>query len=205
MSLPDTDPDAPKAASWEQVVNAIGPKVRQMRQQLGLSLQQLAGRSGVSAAAIHKVERGDMVPTITTLLKLCAALDRPIGYFVDDAVRGEPVAVRLDAADRPGPPAEWAPANQGVAAESFAVPDERLPGGGVFAVVEPGGHGASPGSSDAGEELVLVQQGTLAVDVAGEQYLLRPGDSLHYPTNRPRSWRNPGDQPAHALWWYLHG
>src|SRR5687768_4744580 len=61
------DPTAPAAgAPWEPIVGAIGPKVRDLRQGLGLSLQQLAQRSGVSAAAIHKVERGDMVPTITT-------------------------------------------------------------------------------------------------------------------------------------------
>jgi transcriptional regulator with XRE-family HTH domain len=62
---------------WEPVVSAIGPKVREARQALGLSLQQLAARAEVSAAAIHKVERGDMVPTITTLLELAAAPGPP--------------------------------------------------------------------------------------------------------------------------------
>ncbi len=79
-------PPADGVASWEPIVGAIGPKVRDLRQQHGLSLQQLAQRSGVSAAAIHKVERGDMVPTITTLLKLSAALGTPIGHFVEEGL-----------------------------------------------------------------------------------------------------------------------
>jgi transcriptional regulator with XRE-family HTH domain len=70
--------DAAARGSWEPIVGAIGPKLREARQQLGLSLQQLAARAEVSAAAIHKVERGDMVPTITTLLKLAGAVGRPI-------------------------------------------------------------------------------------------------------------------------------
>ena len=45
---------------------------------MGLSLQQLGERSDVSAAAIHKIEQGGMVPTITTLLKLASALGRPV-------------------------------------------------------------------------------------------------------------------------------
>ncbi len=38
------------------VVNSIGPKIRHLRKQWSLSLQQLADRSDVSTAAIHKVE-----------------------------------------------------------------------------------------------------------------------------------------------------
>ena len=71
-------------AELAEVVNSIGPKVRALRDMRGLSLQQLSDRSDVSPAAIHKVEQGNMVPTITTLLKLAAALDRPVSYFVDE-------------------------------------------------------------------------------------------------------------------------
>ncbi|MGH9003030.1 MAG: helix-turn-helix domain-containing protein, partial [Acidimicrobiia bacterium] len=54
--------------SLNEIVTSIGPKLRELRLQRGLSLQQLADRADVSAAAIHKIERSGMVPTITTLL-----------------------------------------------------------------------------------------------------------------------------------------
>ena len=60
------------------IVSTIGPKLKQLRQEQRLSLQQLAVKADVSAAAIHKIERNDMVPTITTLLKIATALDRPV-------------------------------------------------------------------------------------------------------------------------------
>ncbi|MGQ0670948.1 MAG: helix-turn-helix domain-containing protein, partial [Actinomycetota bacterium] len=60
----------------EEIIASIGPKVRHLRPQTNLSLQRLAERSGVSPAAIHKIERNGMVPTITTLMKLAAALNR---------------------------------------------------------------------------------------------------------------------------------
>lgn len=112
--------------------------LRPLRQQLGLSLQQLAARAEVSAAAIHKVERGDMVPTITTLLNLAGALGRPIGHFVDD-LRLAPVAVHIPAVDRRTPLADWAPAARGVDAVGIAAPTGELRAGGVLATVEPGG------------------------------------------------------------------
>src|ERR1700730_10717824 len=43
-------------AELDQIVSSIGPKLRELRLQQGLSLQQLAERAEVSAAAIHKIE-----------------------------------------------------------------------------------------------------------------------------------------------------
>src|SRR5215467_10317570 len=68
----------------QRILSSIGPKLRALRKQTGLSLQQLSDRSDVSPAAIHKIEQGDMVPTITTLLKIAGALNRPVSYFVDE-------------------------------------------------------------------------------------------------------------------------
>jgi len=62
------------AGELERIVGSIGLKVFSLRKRMGLSLQQLGERSDVSAAAIHKIEQGGMVPTITTLLKIAGAL-----------------------------------------------------------------------------------------------------------------------------------
>ena len=194
-----------QVAAWEPVVSAIGPKVRESRQGLGLSLQQLAARSEVSAAAIHKVERGDMVPTITTLLKLAGALGAPIAHFVDDGAQSAPVAVHVRADDRRPQLPDWAPAARGVAAETLAAPDERLRGGGVLAAVEPGGGSGDTRPLRAGEELLFVLEGSLQVEIAGEHYDVEAGDTLHYPTDRPHEWRNSGPVAARAVWFTVRG
>lgn len=199
------DVDAAERGSWEPIVGAIGPKVREARQGLGLSLQQLAARSEVSAAAIHKVERGDMVPTITTLLKLSTALGLPIGHFVDDAARPAPVARHVPAAERPEPQADWAPAARGVQGGGFANPGEHLRAGGVLAVVDPGGGSGDTRPLRAGEEVLLVLEGALQVEVAGERYSVATGDALHYPTDRPHEWHNAGPDAARAVWFTVRG
>ena len=73
----------------ERIIGSIGLKVFSLRKRMGLSLQQLGERSDVSAAAIHKIEQGGMVPTITTLLKIAGALGRPVSYFVEEEVGQE--------------------------------------------------------------------------------------------------------------------
>lgn len=185
-------------ASWEPIVGAIGPKVRELRAQAGLSLQQLSARADVSAAAIHKVERGDMVPTITTLLKLAAALDRPIGWFVDDTAAG-PFGHHVPVGERPAvPPAAWAPEGDGVVVVDVAGPAERFRVTGVVVTVGPGGD-TGPRPTRAGEELVVVLEGAVSVEVAGEQHDLRAGDALHLPTDRPHRLANPGRRAAQVL------
>jgi len=182
---------------WEPIVGSIGPKVRELRQHLGLSLQQLAQRSDVSAAAIHKVERGDMVPTITTMLKLAGALDKPIGHFVENAAEHAPVAAYTAAAGRTA----LRTAAEGLELAGITGPADRFRTVAAVATIAPGAGGGA--AQRPGEDLVLVLDGTLVFEVAGERYLLRKGDALHYPTDRPHHWSNPGRGPTRAVWVFL--
>ena len=186
---------------WEPIVGAIGAKVHELRQQLGLSLQQLASRADVSAAAIHKVERNDMVPTITTLLKLAAALGRPIGHFVDAASGPVQVAAHTPVTGRP---TLTAPA-PGVELAGIGGPRERFRTAGEIATLAPGAESGAEVTQHPGEELLLVLEGTLAVEVAGEQYTLHRGDTLHYPTDHRYRWSNPGRRPTQVVRFSLRG
>ncbi|MEJ2885247.1 helix-turn-helix domain-containing protein [Actinomycetospora aeridis] len=185
-------------AGWETVVDAIGPKVRDLRQQAGLSLQQLARRADVSAAAIHKVERGDMVPTITTLLKLADALERPIGHFVGDEA---PTTVASVVAAGAG---TVVADDAGTTRTAITAAPERFRVGGAAVVVDAGAEGTS-GGPQAGEELVHLLHGSLEVEVAGERHVLGAGDTIQFPADRHTRWRNPGPAAARAVWLTTRG
>ena len=122
-----------------------------------------------------------MVPTITTLLKLAVALERPIGHFVDDGVPA-PVAgvVAADAgADVPtGDPA--------VTRTAITAAPDRFRISGTVTVVEPGGSGDA-GEPHAGEELVHVLEGALEFDVAGERHTAHRGRHAPVPRRPARS------------------
>ena len=122
------------ASEIEQTVSALGAKVAMARAERGWSLQQLANRAGLSPAAIHKIEQGGMVPTITTLLKLASALGRPVSYFVEEDVGQDDVAVLT-------PPDEDRPvytSHQGIELNSISGPYGRFLLAGARASVVPG-------------------------------------------------------------------
>ncbi|MGH2731892.1 MAG: cupin domain-containing protein [Actinomycetota bacterium] len=182
----------------EDVIAAIGPKVRQLRRQKDLSLQQLAERSGVSAAAIHKIERNGMVPTVTTLMKIAGALNRSVAYFVEEQEEAKPVVLTRAGERRP-----VFTSKKGLDLRGVTGPYGRFFMAGAIATVEPGATSGPKPMEHPGEELILMLDGTLAFEIEGDQHVLRRGDALHFRTDRPHRWANPGKRPARAAWMAL--
>lgn len=179
----------------QEIVSSIGPKLRELRSQRGLSLQQLAERADVSAAAIHKIERNGMVPTITTLLKLAGALNRPVSYFVEEEQPLSPVS--FVAAD--GRRAVYT-SHTGIDLAGLSGPYGRFFLAGALATIEPGASSGERPMEHPGEELVFVLDGIFEMDVDGKTYPLTDGDALHFRTDRPHRWRNPSKRVTRAVW-----
>lgn len=187
------------AGELERIVGSIGLKVFSLRKQMGLSLQQLGERSDVSAAAIHKIEQGGMVPTITTLLKIAGALGRPVSYFVEEDVGQDDVAVLT-------PPGEDRPvytSHKGITLNSISGPYGRFLLAGARATVAPGANSGRKPMQHPGEELVHVTSGILQFTVTGQAYTVEAGSTLHFRGDQPHTWRNPGAAEAHAVWMAL--
>ena len=180
----------------DRIVGSIGPRLRELRLQQSLSLQQLAERAGVSAAAIHKIERNGMVPTITTLLKLADAFDRPVGYFVDEEADGAGPVAFTPAPERG---AAYTP-HAGVEAQSISGSYARFFLDAAVTTIQAGAGSGPALTQHQGEELLFMLEGVLAFEVDGIDYQLRPGDALHFRTDRPHRWENPGTKVARAIW-----
>jgi transcriptional regulator with XRE-family HTH domain len=182
-----------------EIVSGIGPKLRSLRKQAGLSLQQLAARSDVSAAAIHKIEQSGMVPTITTLLKLAGALGRPVAYFVDEEeIASDPTVFIKDGEQRP-----ILTSHTGIDLAGISGAYGRFFLAGARATVVPGASSGDRAMQHPGEELVYLLSGELEFVVNEQTYCLQPGDSLHFRTQQPHFWRNPGATDAVAVWMAL--
>jgi transcriptional regulator with XRE-family HTH domain len=182
-----------------RIVSGIGPKLHTLRKQAGLSLQQLAVKSDVSAAAIHKIEQSGMVPTITTLLKVAGALGRPVAYFVDEEeVASDPTVFVRDGEQRP-----ILTSHTGIELAGISGTYGRFYLAGARATVVPGASSGDHFLEHPGEELVYLLEGVLEFVVNHQTYRLQPGDSLHFRTVQQHSWRNPGTEIAVALWMAL--
>lgn len=71
---------------------ALAQAVRLRRQALGLSLDQLCARAGVSKGALVALENGDANPTLGTIVRVADALQTPVSMLFETP---EPVPVRV--------------------------------------------------------------------------------------------------------------
>jgi transcriptional regulator with XRE-family HTH domain len=172
----------------------IGRRLREARKRRGLSLGDLAERSGLTKGFLSQVERDLTSLSVGALLRVCAALDLPVGELFSG---GQGPLVR--AAER----APVAFGGQGVteyqltpAQESrlLVLESEIAPGGGS-------GEDAYELDSDA--EFLHVLEGMLDVEVAGTRYRLAAGDSLTFDAGAPHRWSNPSSARSARVLWVL--
>jgi transcriptional regulator with XRE-family HTH domain len=187
-------------SSIEQTVSEIGAKLARARAERGWSLQQLADRAGVSPAAVHKIEKSGITPTIATLMKIASALGKSVGYFIDESDPIRPVTlIRRD--ER----AALYTSKRGLTLTNISGRYGPFFVAGAEAVVAPGANSGVKPMTHPGEELVIVLEGDLVFTVDDEVYELGPGDSLHFRTTCRHTWENPGSIQSRAIWLAIRG
>lgn len=178
----------------DSAVDRVAEKVKRWRMDAGLSLQEVANRSGVSPSTIHKIEHRHTVPTIAVVLRLVDGLGRQASDLFDDTAREHAATVvrRSDRIESKGPTGAYL---QTLAGER----DFRSMG--IWRVVQPADTEVhcEPPRSDQGEIIVFVEEGQLQIDVDGHEYTLDAGDSLHFDSPYSYSWKNAGSHSAMAL------
>jgi transcriptional regulator with XRE-family HTH domain len=172
----------------------IASRIRTWRDEAGMTLQQLGDQSGVSASTIHKIENLQTVPTIAVLLKVANGLDRRPSELLAEVDTGSQVSV-LRSGDRQELTIEGRAKLEHLAP---MIPRNRLD---VWKVdLEPNiGAGVDGQAWEFnGEIILMVEEGELEFDIAGEAYKVGVGDSIHFDTSLPHRWYASGGQRAQA-------
>ncbi len=166
----------------ESIKMDIGSRMRELREQRGFTQRDLAKRSGLSANAVSRIERGENSPTVSSLHQLAAALDVPIVSFFEIGNQFATVLVRKNCRLRTRA--------EGVLIESLG---SGLPG----QMLEPFLIELSPGVtcgetpiSHSGEEFVYCVKGEIEYFVDEEWHRLETGDSLIFQSQQRHICRN---------------
>ncbi len=180
----------------DRIVSKLGEKIKTLRKDMGWSLQELAEKSSISAAGIHRIESNGIIPTITTMMKIADALGKKVSYFIEEEGEKED-AVFVSARKRePIFTFKKGLSLQGISAKKYG--DFIMTA--AYAVVEVGASSGKKPMAHRGEELVYCLQGKMEFRVKGKTYILNPGDSLHFRTHLEHSWKNMGDVRAKLIW-----
>lgn len=175
----------------------LGAKLRLARRTRGLTLRQLASRTGCSESLLSKLENGRASPSLALIHRLTLALGINTSWLFEEAETEEAVVYR--AGERPTITLDPERHGVGVTLERITPyePGDLLQCN--IHHLEVGGR-----SGDAivheGQEVGYVLQGRVEILVDDVAYALTAGDAFCFRSHRPHSYRNVGKGPASILW-----
>ena len=70
----------------------VGGNIRSLKQQLEITIEELASSAGVDASFLGNIERGQRKPTLYTLQKLAKALNQPVSELIGYDVVKNPMS-----------------------------------------------------------------------------------------------------------------
>jgi transcriptional regulator with XRE-family HTH domain len=175
----------------EEVAPNVGPRIRAIREQRGLSLRALAERCNLSVNAISLIERGENSPTVSSLHTLATALGVKITDFFEDPNEHEVVFVRQDQ--------RLATHGNGLLMESLGIGLRNQQLEPFMVTVEPGVENTSESIIHPGQEFVYCMAGEIRYQIGGQVYCLKSGDSLLFEATQPHCFRNIGESRAQVL------
>jgi transcriptional regulator with XRE-family HTH domain len=173
------------AVPLADVLDAVGPRLRSLRQQRGATLAELSHTTGISVSTLSRLESGQRRPTLELLLPLSRAHDVPLDELVeapteDPRVRSRPI-------EREGM-TMW--------------PLTRRPGGlqAYRALIrrraDP--HGQEQRSHE-GHEWMYVLSGRLRLLLGEHDLVLGHGEVAEFDTHVPHWFGSAGEEPAEVL------
>ena len=174
----------------------IALRVRQLRAQAGLSLEALAGCSGVSRSMLSLIERGESSPTAVLLERVATGLGVPLAELFQPPV-AQPAHPLCRAADQP----VWTDPGSGYQRRNLTPAGWQQPLQ-LVAVDFPAGARVAyetAARTPAVQQQVWLLQGQLQITVGADQHRLAPGDCLAMRLDQPTAFHNPGATPAHYL------
>ncbi len=176
---------------------ALGPRIKALRDAEGLSLRDLSERSGVSAPMLSQVERGETSPTLQVASRIASGLELRLSQLLRLDEEGAVTIVRRRER-RQGP--------SRVRGHRYEILTPPLPGQRAELsrhTLTPGaltgGPGDPPMHEPGSRETALVQSGEVVLVCDTQRYRLQAGDCVTFDADLSHRFHNPGPDEAVLL------
>ncbi len=171
----------------------VGPRLRLLRQRLGVSLRDLSEQTGFSADFLSLVENDKASPSVASLERIAAAFGLSLAEFFQG---GEALPYRIvRAQERQTYTSEWSKTVVEVLAQ-------QPTGGALYPLVlrmEPGARSGKRPRAALTEEFALLQEGRIVLVTPSEEEELGPGDTVTISAGTARLEENRSPEPAVLL------
>ncbi len=175
--------------TFDEVIEAVGPRLRMLRAERNTTLAQLSESTGISVSTLSRLESGQRRPTLEQLLPLARAHQVQLDELVDAPPTGDP-RIHAKPIKRHG---------------TVHIPLSRRPGGlQAFKQIVPEGWpgGEVVQKTHEGYDWVYVLSGRIRLVLGDQDFMLGEGEVAEFDTRVPHWFGNPGPGPAEMLCLY---
>ncbi len=170
----------------DHVLDAVGPRLRELRRHRGITLADLAATTGISQSTLSRLESGQRRASLQLLLPLARAYGVPLDDLVGAPRTGDP-RIHLEPIHRHG--------------LTFIPLTRRAGGPQAYKMIIPGG--ATPDrpatQTHEGYEWVYVLNGKLRLVLGDHDLVLAPGEAAEFDTSLPHALGSADDEPVELL------
>lgn len=181
--------------------NIIGEKIKSIRNNQKMSIQELAERTGLTMEQVSRIEENVDIPSLTPLMKIARALGVRLGTFLDEQLNEEgPVICRKGKADDTisfsnHASQEWQHMHYHSLAKNKI---DRHMAPFIIDIEDNKEKNFFP-SDHEGEEFIMVLKGELEITYGKSTYLLKEGDTIYYDAIVPHHIHAANGKPAQIL------
>jgi|WetSurMetagenome_2_1015567.scaffolds.fasta_scaffold752693_1 transcriptional regulator with XRE-family HTH domain len=172
----------------------FGDSIRRLRQSHHMSLGDLAEKVNTSRSFLSQLEQGKTLPSLLTLKSIANAFGVTVGSLVDEPQTDKSPVVRSD--ERP----KVDHLQSGMIIETLTFRDIHKTLQPLLVKMEPGANSGYEGYTHKGQEFGHVVHGQLLVELDGQKYELKAGDSIYFDSSRPHRFINPGKEETQMIW-----
>lgn len=191
----------------------VGSRIRARRQELNLTLQNVADRTSLSKSFLSQVEIGRTWPSVQALERISEVLQTPVRVFVAEGNDGPGAAPYRRPVSDPTPDSHPDPVVRVVRGDErkqvvypgrepldLLTPDLGRAMEVTMTADDPGAWHTVPRREPEAEEFALVLSGTYEVETGGEVHTVGAGDSIYFSPEEVYRLRAIGAEPAEAIW-----
>lgn len=167
----------------------IGTIINQLRTENNLSVAELATRSGIDTARIERIEAGDAIPSISTMIRISHALGARLGTLLDGQEETDAVVTRANEIEKESQHLYAGEAGRSRTLDFYSlgrgIKDRAMEP--MIVHLEAGADHVEVNSEHDGEEFIYVLDGSIEVHHKEQVYTLNQGDSIYYNSTSPHS------------------
>ena len=182
----------------EDIQVNVGERVKRVREERELTLQDISQRTGLDVAFLEQVENGNVAPPLGIVIKLAKALDLKMGYFISGEEDRPYTIVRKNDRKVVSRYSSKEGKYYGYGYESLAPHKKDRHMEPFLVSLEPSKTDEERSAHD-GQEFIYVLEGAMEVRLGEEIYVLEPGDSIYYDSTVPHLVKNRGSDVTRIL------